>query len=214
MSMPNGQIVLFSWIVWVIGSIVLHELSHGWAAIRKGDRTPIELGHMTWNPTVHIPPISLIMFAIFGFCWGLMPVNPSRMRGRYAPAYVAFAGPACNIILFIMLVVISVGFIRLGSGVPQPLRDNIATFLWVGTMINAMGFVFNLIPIPPLDGSAIASEFSRGYRNFMRTENGAIISMVAFALLMVGLGGRVWEFASKISHESIDFGIRLTGGSP
>jgi Zn-dependent protease len=211
LSGPNGQIMLFSWVVWVIGSIILHELAHGWAAIRKGDRTPIELGHMTWNPVVHIPPMSLLMFGLFGFCWGLMPVDPSRMRGRYAHAYVAFAGPLCNIIQFTVLVIASIAFIRLGGAVPQPLQGNIEMFLWVGAMINAMGALFNLIPVPPLDGSTIASEFSRAYRNFMRTENGAIVSLIAFALLMIGLGGYVWGAAAAVTSMAIGLGLSATG---
>ncbi|HBS28903.1 MAG TPA: site-2 protease family protein, partial [Phycisphaerales bacterium] len=48
--LQSNPALLVSWVVWVIGSIVLHELAHGWAAIAQGDRTPIETGHMTWNP--------------------------------------------------------------------------------------------------------------------------------------------------------------------
>ena len=50
----DSPMLLASWVVWVIGSIVLHELAHGWAAIRQGDDTPRALGHMTWNPIVHM----------------------------------------------------------------------------------------------------------------------------------------------------------------
>ena len=82
-GLANGKVVLTSWIVWVAISISLHELGHGWMAIRCGDRTPIDTQHMTINPFVHIPPMAWIMFALFGFTWGLMPVNPSRFRGRY-----------------------------------------------------------------------------------------------------------------------------------
>jgi Zn-dependent protease len=211
LSMPNGRVVLFSWVVWIMVSIVLHELAHGWAAIRKGDRTPIELGHMTWNPVVHIPPLSLLMFGLFGFCWGLMPVDPSRMRGRYARAYVAFAGPACNMILFAILVVLTVVHLHTAALIPQPLRDNLEIFLRIGAMINAVGFMFNLLPVPPLDGSTIASEFSRGYRNFMRSENGAIVAMVAFAVLMLGFGGVVFETAQRVTGAAIFAIARLTG---
>jgi hypothetical protein len=85
--------------VWVIGSIVLHELAHGWAAIRLGDTTPRDLGHMTWNPLVHMGGFSLVVFAVIGIAWGMMPVDPSRLRGRYGDALVALAGPAMNIVL-------------------------------------------------------------------------------------------------------------------
>ena len=60
----GGIVLLFSWAFWVIFSIVLHELSHGWAAIANGDNTPRELGHMTMNPVVHMGWMSLVFFAI------------------------------------------------------------------------------------------------------------------------------------------------------
>ncbi|VAX40844.1 hypothetical protein MNBD_PLANCTO03-1356, partial [hydrothermal vent metagenome] len=76
----QDKVLLVSWVFWLFVSIVLHELAHGFAAIRCGDRTPIELGHMTPNPLVHMGPASLIAFALFGLAWGSMPVNPSRFR--------------------------------------------------------------------------------------------------------------------------------------
>ena len=59
-----SPIFLYSWIFWVIFSIVCHELAHGWAAIRVGDDTPIHTGHMTWNPVVHMGTTSLIMLGL------------------------------------------------------------------------------------------------------------------------------------------------------
>lgn len=102
-----GPWALASWIFWVIFSITLHELGHGYAAIRVGDDTPIHLGRMTLNPLVHMGPTSLIVFAIIGIAWGAMPVNPSRFRGKHADALVAAAGPAVNVGLFVLCVVAS-----------------------------------------------------------------------------------------------------------
>src|SRR5262249_8984123 len=101
----QSPVLLVSWIVWVIGSIVLHELAHGWAALWCGDRTPIETGHMTWNPLVHMGQMSLLMFALVGIAWGQMPVDPSRFRGRYDDAKVALAGPLMNLALAITALV-------------------------------------------------------------------------------------------------------------
>ena len=74
-ALSVSPVLLISWVVWVIGSIVLHELAHGWAAISRGDRTPIERGHMTWNPLIHMGGMSLLVFAVVGIAWGMMPVN-------------------------------------------------------------------------------------------------------------------------------------------
>ncbi|MDP7006011.1 MAG: hypothetical protein QF718_07365, partial [Phycisphaerales bacterium] len=71
---------LVSWIFWVIASITLHELAHGWAAIWEGDDTPRVTGHMSANPIVHMGLPSLILFLILGIAWGMMPVNPYRFR--------------------------------------------------------------------------------------------------------------------------------------
>jgi len=100
-----GAWALLSWAFWVIFSITLHELGHGWAAIRVGDDTPIRTGHMSMNPLVHMGPTSLIVFAVVGIAWGAMPVNPLRFRGKHADALVAAAGPAINVGLFLVCVV-------------------------------------------------------------------------------------------------------------
>ena len=94
-----GPAFVIAWAFWIIFSICLHELSHGWAAIALGDRTPIESGHMTFNPLVHMGGMSLVAFALIGIAWGAMPINPARLRGRYAEALVALAGPAMNLVL-------------------------------------------------------------------------------------------------------------------
>ena len=63
----HDPMLLVSWIFWVVASIALHELAHGYVAIRCGDDTPYHSGHMTWNPLVHMGQTALIMFALFGF---------------------------------------------------------------------------------------------------------------------------------------------------
>ncbi len=94
-----GMVVeLVSWIVWVLFSIVLHELAHGWAALWQGDDTPRRLDRMTINPLVHMQGMSLIAFAIIGIAWGVMPTDPSRYRwGRRGRVVVSGAGPAMNV---------------------------------------------------------------------------------------------------------------------
>src|SRR5262245_51867890 len=161
-----SPVLLGSWVFWVIASITLHELAHGYAAIRLGDDTPIHAGHMTFNPLVHMGQTALIMFALFGFTWGAMPVNPSRLRGRYGEAIMAFAGPACNALQFVVIMLANVLWVKLARGhVEEHVLQNMHIFLWTGSMINLMGFFFNLIPIPPLDGWRILADFYPRYNN-------------------------------------------------
>ena len=95
-----GPAYLVSWIFWVLFSITLHELAHGWAALSQGDQTPRELNRMTANPLVQMGTTSLIFFFIIGIAWGMMPVNPSRFRdGRRGEIIVAAAGPVLNLLL-------------------------------------------------------------------------------------------------------------------
>lgn len=169
-----GLAALLSWVFWVIFSICLHELGHGWAAIRHGDRTPIETGHMTWNPLVHMGQMSLLMFALVGIAWGAMPVSPRRMRGRHAEAAVAAAGPAINVGLFGVSMVIAALISRYAqvTGVPEfdeilkPGRFwiNAYEFFRVGAILNVALFALNMLPVMPLDGGRITAHFFPAYR--------------------------------------------------
>jgi len=182
-----GPAALVAWIVIVIGSIVLHELAHGWAALWLGDSTPRDLGHMTWNPLVHMGGYSLIMFAVIGIAWGAMPVNPSRLRGRYGDAIVAVAGPAMNVLLALVSFVCLIFWIRLGGNVGDPLAGNLERFFYYGAMLNLVLAAFNLLPIYSpfiaLDGGHIAADFSRRYRELAESENGRWIMLGGFLLM-------------------------------
>src|SRR5690242_8274392 len=107
-SLQSNPRFFMAVVITVVVSICLHELCHGIVAIWCGDRTPIERGHMTLNPAVHMGVFSVICLLLAGIAWGSMPINPRRMRGKYAPALVSAAGPACNILLSV-LALLSVG---------------------------------------------------------------------------------------------------------
>ena len=148
---------LVSWIFWVIASITLHELAHGWAAIWEGDDTPRVRGHMTANPVVHMGAVSLVIFLILGIAWGLMPVNPYKFRhGRWGRILVSAAGPVMN--LAIALVVLTIlGFVW-DSAAHDP--TTIEIFLLTGGFLNLILFALNMLPVPPLDGSNILANLS------------------------------------------------------
>lgn len=188
----NGPVLVVSWIVWVIGSIVLHELSHGWMALRLGDETPRLTGHMTWNPLVHMGAYSLAALAIFGIAWGAMPVDPSRLRGKHADTYVTLAGPAMNLALAIIAtlcyalwVPIADGQLVSGFTAHEPLRTNLEIFFKSGAWLNIALMLFNLLPIPPLDGGRILMNLSRGFRNVMRSENGQWVALGMFVIVFL-----------------------------
>lgn len=202
-----SPVFLVSWVFWVIASITLHELGHGWAAIRLGDDTPIHTGHMTVNPIVHMGPMSLIAFSLLGFAWGAMPINPSRLKGRHAEAIVAAAGPAMNIGLAATCLVIATLIMTYlepvmpGSDIPDRLR----TFFAAGSMLNMVLTVFNFLPVPPLDGSRIAASYSRRYVDFVSGSLGQGMVFIAMGLLFFTSGrflfpAAAWVF-STVSYE-------------
>lgn len=185
--LEDNPVALVSWVVVVVGSIVLHELAHGWVATWLGDDTPRAAGHLTINPLVHIPPMSWLMFALFGFAWGLMPVNPTKLRGRYAESLVAVAGPAMNILLAILGVVAIAVWLGIGQGqwspnssIDEPLFSNTARFLWYAVMLNVILAMLNLLPVPPLDGWRIASNLIPRFGRLWESERGAQAAIIAF----------------------------------
>ncbi len=179
--------LVFFWAFWVIFSIVLHELGHGVAAIRCGDRTPIETGHMTWNPVVHMGQLSLIMFAIVGIAWGYMPVSPGRMRGRHADAFVSAAGPAVNLGLFALCAI--------GAALTYDATwtsPRLFEFLRLGAMLNVVLLLLNLLPVPPLDGSRILASFSWKYRQLISHPQASVWAFGAIIAVFFFGGGYLW----------------------
>lgn len=216
----NGKVILVAWVYWVIFSIVLHELAHGRAAIACGDRTPIETGHMTWNPLVHMGPISLMMFAIAGIAWGLMPIDPTRFRRKFDDAIVAAAGPVMNLVLAgvsLVLYGVWVGVTEAnwfgntggGANISGVLRENVNLFLRVGIMLNLTLCLFNLIPAPPLDGSRIVANFVPEYRRFLQSEQGMQVTIAAVILLFMFASGPIWDAAFRVTRRATDFVDRL-----
>ena len=153
----------------VIISIVLHELAHGWAALCQGDDTPKQMGHMTADPLVHMGGMSLLMLALVGMAFGAMPVNPRNFRSRYGDALVSVAGPAMNFLLAFVALNILVVWVKTSGIGPDDTSHNIAFFLRIFASVNIALGIFNLIPVPPLDGSAILGNFVPTYRQWMES---------------------------------------------
>ncbi|MEO0511371.1 MAG: site-2 protease family protein [Planctomycetota bacterium] len=183
LSLPDGAVVLVSWATWIVVSIVLHELGHGYAALAQGDRTPRELGHITLNPLVHMGVMSLVAFALLGIAWGAMPVNPSRFRSRYGEAIVAAAGPAVNVALVVVASVGLFAVVAIGPNLPGSLvlRTNLVTFFDLGIVLNVALLLLNLLPVPPLDGSRILSDLVPSYARLLRGENAQWLGLALFA---------------------------------
>lgn len=136
-------------------SIIIHELAHGWVAYRMGDPTAKMLGRLSLNPLKHLDPIGTLMLFMFGFGWAKpVPVNISNIHDtRKGFILVSSAGVIANMIFAF----IAFFLFRLLSPSPGSVP---ATFLYYLAHINIILASFNLIPIPPLDGSKILMGFA------------------------------------------------------
>src|SRR3989338_2621215 len=148
--------IVFS-IAILIMSVVIHEVSHGFAANYLGDPTARLEGRLSLNPISHLDPIGSVfvpvMLALLPgnlmFGWARpVPVNPYNLRGKYAEAIVAAAGPLSNIALAVVFGL----FIRFAAEAVPASSLHIAALV---VIVNLVLAIFNLIPIPPLDGSKI-----------------------------------------------------------
>lgn len=188
-SLGSNPQFYFAVVFVVIVSICLHELAHGFAAIALGDNTPEERGHITMNPLVHMGPIALIMLAVIGISWGAMPVDRTRLRGRYAEAIVAAAGPATNLVLALIGMTILGLWYRFGTvDTSNHMVDNATMLLRVMGMFNLVLFALNLMPVPPLDGSRILGNFVPAYERWIEdpTMQGVFFAVTIGVLLVAG----------------------------
>ena len=135
-------------------SVIFHELAHGWVAYRMGDPTAKMMGRLSLNPLKHLDPVGTLMLFLFGFGWARpVPVNFANLRGsRKELILVSSAGIVVNMILAFLAVFL----LRFLS----PSEHSIAhKMLYYMAQINIILAAFNLIPIPPLDGSKILMGF-------------------------------------------------------
>ncbi|HBV96908.1 MAG: peptidase [Peptococcaceae bacterium BICA1-7] len=146
----------------VIIALSFHEFAHAAAAYRLGDRTAYNQGRLTANPIAHIDILGLIMLYIAGFGWAKpVPINPYNFRGDRdrGVILVSLAGPAANLIMAVLAAILLGAFFY-----KIPYLDRITQYI---IYINVILAIFNLIPIPPLDGSKILAGLIPASREFM-----------------------------------------------
>jgi Zn-dependent protease len=161
-NLDVGQIII--WFVVFLLSLTVHECAHAWAAERAGDQTGRYLGRVTLNPIPHIDVFGTILFPLISittggwmFGWAKpVPFNPLNLRDRRTGEItIALAGPLSNIALAVLFIILYKGLFQPASPAYTMMGDflqPIHSMIQVGIYLNIILAVFNLIPIPPLDG--------------------------------------------------------------
>lgn len=154
------------WTLPVLLSITLHELGHAWAADKLGDPTARLLGRVSLNPIRHIDPVGtilvpLVLLLLGGFVFGWAKPVPVDERNLASPrrdmAFVALAGPSANLLMALGWAAMFVASERLVAGGHDWLGVPLQLMARVGIILNVVLAVFNMLPLPPLDGSALVA---------------------------------------------------------
>ncbi len=141
----------------VLIALSVHEAAHGYAAYLMGDNTARSFGRITMNPLRHIDPIGTLCMVFFGFGWAKpVPFNPRNFKNyRKGTAITALAGPLSNLIMGAFGVLLNMLSIKLLTLYPSSFTLILEIFTYLFAMINFGYAIFNMIPIPPFDGSRV-----------------------------------------------------------
>ncbi len=188
-------------------SMVLHEVSHGYVAYRLGDRTAMQRGRLSLNPLKHLDKLGSLMLCItyFGsggsmlFGWAKpVPINPGNFKDpQRGMMWVGAAGPAANLLITIA------SALALKTAYPYPVDSNLFMALFLVFRLNLILMVFNLIPVPPLDGSRILGGFlsRQAYMRWIQMDQYGMMFVMLLMFVLIGpLGAGFSSFFGGLYH--------------
>ena len=172
----------------IVIALTVHEFAHAWVASRQGDQTARLLGRVSLNPLAHLDPAGSFLFLFAGVGWGRpVPVNPYNLRqGRLGDFYVSIAGIVTNLIVAFIFA-LPLRIIDLTGGDVTTVNQTWIQFTTIVADINILLAAFNLLPIPPLDGSKaigilVPRRFMHAYQEYLRVGPVLLIGLFLFAI--------------------------------
>lgn len=208
-SGTNGILNLLLTIPGVLIALTFHEFAHAWAANKLGDETPRIQGRLNLNPLSHIDPVGFVFLIVAGFGWGKpVQIDPRNFNGKYslskAEAIVAAAGPIMNFIVafaFLILYYILFAVTDVIYALSMQWQQIVFAIVTYTVSINIGLGVFNLIPLPPLDGSKILMHFLPYKAKEWFYKNGQIFYIVFLILFVTNLSSVILTpiFSSVLS---------------
>ncbi|HWR09245.1 site-2 protease family protein [Sporomusa sp.] len=169
-------------------ALTVHEYAHARTAVALGDPTPRFMGRLTLNPVAHLDPIGLLMLWLFKFGWAKpVPINPSYFKNyRQGMVMVSLAGPVSNMILA-LITAFAIGILAK----MQLLSGDWVKVLWMTYSYNIILAIFNLVPIPPLDGSKVLASLLPGRQGHVFDQLEQYGPFILMALVYVGVIGMI-----------------------
>ena len=189
---PDRLFVYFARLIVLFTSMPVHEFAHGWVADKLGDQTARYQGRLDLNPLAHLDPLGTILILFTGFGWARpVPVNPAKFNRkitmRAGMALTSLAGPAANVLMATVLLLVYKIIVLVLMLMNVPMGNAIqiiTTILSMMVTINVSLAVFNLLPIPPLDGYHILAYFLPARWEYMISQYSRYIFLGLFAVMM------------------------------
>jgi Zn-dependent protease len=193
----------------------VHEFMHAWVALKQGDDTAYMLGRVTLDPRAHIDPIGSILFPVVGALTNMpiigwakpTPTNPRNYRNyKRGDILVAIAGVVGNLGLAVMFALLHLGMVLLARSIgPMPWMGTAAQLFAMGVALNVMLIFFNLLPVPPLDGSRVLYHLLPGNLAHAYRQLFPYGMFILYALLFVGALWPLWKLAGDVAELFLTF---------